>query len=234
MAKALLSHSQLVEKLGRKLRLLDGACIRFDLGNDDEVEQMGIILRALWHKGSSPSLMERLKFDSTLLDATFECPPERIWSHGEVEGAGQRRAFWFGGNRTFAPAFLVKEDCDGRQVSFEEWWAGEVARDASGQSFSRKDIVLLVANKEAAHVDGELTVNQYDLRFNAIMPLVALEEDGSVKKASPVPFVIRHIAFEVLHSLVENYDYDGSRHYQYGIAFASLRLSRRDTSVATE
>lgn len=230
MAKVPLSRLQLEKQLSRKLRLLDAACRRFDLGNDDEVDSIALILRVLWNPKRRDSLMQKLHFSGHLLDATFECPPERIWNTGEVEGAGQRRAFLFGGSRDYAPAFMMSGIENARRVSFNDWWEGEVARDASDNAFSRQDLILLVADKEAAHVDNEFSQRNYQFRFEAVTSIIAVQQfpDGTLQPrlSSPVPFALRHIAFETLTSLLPNYDYDGSIYYQGLMAHMTLRLSK--------
>lgn len=88
-----------------------------------------------------------------------------------------------------------------RSLPFAEWWEEPVIKLHTGELFSRRDLVLLVANQDGgAHVDPEID-EKYD----------KLTKSGagwaSVGMGDPIPIVelekvsMRQIAWEVLASL---------------------------------
>ncbi len=225
MGKQLLSKTQLRDMLGRKLRLLRKDCVAYDQGDDDQVEAMAVILRTLWSAGQGNCLIERLAATKKCLDGTFQCPPNVVQS-GE-EPVLERRAYVLSENRDYAPCFFNQSPAS--QLPVDEWWEQEVVRDDRSKSLSRRDVVLLVADKEGAHVDDELSKPEFRLRYESGAGLSRGEpiSEGKfhLRHMTPIPAIIRQIAFETLQTLDPHPEDDGSAHYISPIAFASFTIT---------
>ena len=89
-----------------------------------------------------------------------------------------------------------------RWLPFEKWWNNNVIKDNKGRFFSRKQLILHVADTDGgAHVDPELDEQYMDFsRKNSLGWVIG---DGNIEKPFPPPTMacIRQIAHEVLETL---------------------------------
>lgn len=92
------------------------------------------------------------------------------------------------------------------KVSFKNWWEEIVVKDRNGEVFTRKDLVLAVANKEGgAHVDPQLDEAFAELtRFNSLGWQVDTRGIRTPPDNSIVDASIRQIAHELLCSVEES------------------------------
>lgn len=88
-------------------------------------------------------------------------------------------------------------------VPFLAWWKAVVFKDQRGNRFSRKDIVLTVANQDGgAHVDPELDEDYDALSKKNTLGWTFKSGDAEIPwPSNPVPASIRQIAHEVLVTL---------------------------------
>ncbi len=95
------------------------------------------------------------------------------------------------------PPFPVLES------TFQEWWSRYVLRDHDGARFTRKDLVLTLANKEGgAHVDPELEREYVRLsRENSLQYYYSVGGTDMPWPNDPVPHTVRHVAHELLKAL---------------------------------
>lgn len=83
-----------------------------------------------------------------------------------------------------------------------EWWTEPVIRDSEGTLFSRKDLALALANQEGgAHVDPEIKPAYNKIANSNSMGWTYQEGDSEMPLASPVPYALRQISYEVVESL---------------------------------
>ena len=94
-----------------------------------------------------------------------------------------------------------------RKIDFNSCWNGIVFVDKSRNEFSRKDIVLALANKEGgAHIDNKLDQKYLDLRKNNALNLYFGTIDGKqIPADDQVPATMRQIAHELIKTLKEDY-----------------------------
>jgi hypothetical protein len=94
-----------------------------------------------------------------------------------------------------------------RWVKFDEWWNGLVLVDKEKNEFSRRDIVLNLANKDGgAHVDHKIDEKYQKLRAGNGLGWFTIAEDGrSIAGEDHVPATMRQIAHEMLKSLDPEY-----------------------------
>lgn len=98
-----------------------------------------------------------------------------------------------------AQARRIRESPD-----FETWWTMPIIRDQSGPEFTRRDIVLTVANQDGgAHVDPTLDEAYMKLsRSIGYAMTISLDGGPQLGGGDPVPTVLRQIAWEFEASLV--------------------------------
>lgn len=192
------------EHLTQQITLLQRACEGYDSGIRAEALNIALRLRALFHdtqKSVSVAASAGIKtglrmFDSALDDSSI--PPDAparsllTWSHGN----------------TFLPC-LDDFTTDGVRpfLPFEQWWQKKVIRDFERREFSRRDLVLGLANQEGgAHVapDAELKKDYAALEYhNSMQMLVAFGEGAWEPVTSPIPGLVRQIGYEALVSLAD-------------------------------
>jgi hypothetical protein len=85
---------------------------------------------------------------------------------------------------------------------FGLWWNQTVLRDDQRQLFSRKDIILSVANTDGgSHVDPTLSEAYHRLSRENSLAWTLGSPSGQRPAQNPVPAAIRQIAHETLKSL---------------------------------
>lgn len=96
-----------------------------------------------------------------------------------------------------------REPAAGRFLRFEDWWTTPVFRDGYRSDFSRKDLVLAIANQDGgAHVDPGIDEAYHRLsRGNSLGWSTMSGDSPEPPLNSPVPPAIRQITHEVLRSL---------------------------------
>ncbi|MFJ2502533.1 hypothetical protein [Microbacterium sp. NPDC087592] len=198
-----LTRDDLLQLLAEQLELLDLHCERFDSGRRVTSLSLSTTIRVLVHDtSSSHSVLGSLGVKETMrfLDASdyqrlaqFSKPGDR-----RVQGSepGLVAAFFPDeGDPYFIPRFETPEP-DLPERAFEDWWQLPTMSDDSGYEFSRRNLVLTVANKAGgAHVDRMGTSAVFnDLARKGSLGFWTV--NGRVL-ASPVPPAIRQIAEEL-------------------------------------
>jgi len=200
-----LSDADLKEHLEQQILLLETTCRSYDDGNKVTYLSLATIIRTLVHDtANSRSMLGQLGIKSTALypDHVPQMIVERLEdpeSAGFLPGlvmlshSGLPEALW-----TYVSLFQVPEAEEQREVSFDAWWQSPRMVDNSGNRFTRRNLVLGVANKHGGtHVDS-LPVALRALAREASMGVSFKSDDPYL---SPVPAAIRQIA-EELHSSI--------------------------------
>lgn len=214
-----LSSKELRQALQEQLKLLKKSCVQFDHGDVLEAKQIAVRLRILWHNTRhSTSLASQLNLADEVFDSSFVVPPT-FTSSVPTPPSEERRLFAIGGNRGYAPLF-DHGPAGIRKSPFSQWWEGAVISDGKGHKFTRKDLVLTVANTDGgAHVDPALDPAYYALTRNetfGIIRVVPTEDPKVFKRVStpsPVAVTLRQIGHETLKTLLSDYGYDGHHFY---------------------
>jgi len=179
----------------------------FDDGNIDEARRLAATIRVVVHDTPcSTSLLSLLGKKAIRIHDTavktvsgsILFTPELLMIRFDTTGAD------------YAP-ILDKGPPDryttGR-VPFEKWWNGTALSVDEKHRFSRRDLVLAVANKDGgAHIDPEL-----DKRYQEVSRLNALGWSftvNGIKKdfGNPVLMTIRQIAYELVESLEDEFPF---------------------------
>jgi len=218
-----LSLDELREALNEQLEMLKKSCKEFDHGDVFEAKRIAVSLRILWHNSQqSKGLVSQLNLASEVFDTAFDVPPTFTVIGKPIPPSNQRRLFAVGGSRAYAPLFdhgPVKI----YKTSFGQWWEGSVLSDGEGHKFTRKDLVLEVANTDGgAHVDPSLDSKYYSITRKGtfrMIRVVPTDNPKVFKRAetpSPVAVTLRQIGRETLRTLCPDYNYDGRGFYPGG------------------
>ena len=200
--KAKISKDELMEHFAEQIDFLESSATSYDNGFIGEIKRLAVSVRVLVNDTkSSTSLLSLLKRKDIKFHDTSE--PFEESNIGTHSGLVQISL----GKRASKPLPLLDGGPFKRMISFESWWNGIVFVDKKRNEFSRKDIVLTLANKEGgAHVDGSLDQKYADLRKNNSLSWYDVSPDGKeTPSADQVPASMRQIAHEVLKTIKKDY-----------------------------
>ena len=113
-----------------------------------------------------------------------------------------------------------------RQIAFDNWWKAVIFFDKDRNSFSRKDLVLALANQDGgAHVAQELGEKYNNLsRQNSLNWHADMGEGTWKPLTNPHYAAVRQIAHEVLKSLIPGYTVPPAKSEEPGLMIAGMRF----------
>lgn len=197
-----LTQEELDATLLEQIAFLESSTSAFDQGFSGEAKRLAVTVRVLLHDtAKSSSLLTLLrKKDVNFLDTATPVIEKNLFSHSSLT------ELHIGPNGS-TPFPILDGSPFNRKINFDPWWNGIVFIDKDKNEFSRKDIVLTLANKEGgAHVDTALDSKYADLRKNNSLNLFSVASDGKqTPSADQVPVTMRQIAHEVLKTLKAGY-----------------------------
>lgn len=197
-----LTSQELQEHLEEQIEFIKSSATSYDNGFTGESKRLAVTVRVLVHDtAKSTSLLSLLgKKNRGFLDTSFPFEESNKMSHSGLVQLSL-------GNRKSITLPLLDDGPFSRQASFEIWWNGIVFVDKDRNEFSRKDIVLSLANKEGgAHVDKTLDEKYADLRKGNSLGWFDVTPDGvQTPSEDQVPASMRQIAHEVLKTLEPGY-----------------------------
>jgi hypothetical protein len=182
--------SSLDEQLKRQLKYLDNSSLIYDQGDHEEAIRLAVTLRVLLHDTTnSTSLLRHLGIKDKLDFVDTGITPARLeiamtaWrdpQHPELRIASISPSdagllnIARNGDGTFgyvptlgAPRFHPKAWQNAAAISsqkFKPWWTEGLVQDSNLKSFSRKNLVLIMANQDGgAHVDHQLDTDYTNL-----------------------------------------------------------------------
>lgn len=222
----------LEKQFERILKFMHRSCDLFDAGDEDEAIRLALEMRKLlYDRGSSKSLLGQLGIKDKMMFVDSALYPSRwrevidkmakeqgrvamkstVLSLSDVRpnsnGVGEFRAplsepYFYPGD-PFSASCVVAQP-------FEGWWTTGVVEASSGRSFSRANLVMIIADQEnGAHVDPELDGDFQDLcvdtlgigaLWNTGDPSEDLINVPDVTKSLPYS-AVRQIAWEVMTSI---------------------------------
>jgi hypothetical protein len=102
----------------------------------------------------------------------------------------------------------------GSRIPFDHWWTNPVLRDAAGNEFCRRQLVLAVAHAAGATRDDEAAAAHRAVAASATLGWVVSGELRSAARSlesNPIVASVRQIAYEVTQTIREQRDLiDGS------------------------
>jgi hypothetical protein len=223
----------LAADLAEQTGFLRASASAYDAGVEPEAKRLALTLRLLlYDTRNQRSLLSRMRVRDRipLTDTSHGDPPPGTLTF-TAGLATMRIQTGVGGSVTYVP-YLDGGDPGRRQPAqaFVDWWAETVMRDATGNCFSRADLVLAVSNQDGgAHVDERLNAAYAELtRGNSLGFSTSIGEDGTTggigfgvgQPASGPPFDnspalanVRQIAWELENSIDRQLVLDGDPPY---------------------
>jgi hypothetical protein len=211
---------ELVALFNEQLDFLRTSAQAFDAGVLHEYKRIALVLRVLLHDtNASHSLLKQLGVKATLQywdtrDRPVAAPDRQIvavhdWPQGMVGMAGTTSVFpdphgegawrWF-------PMLGSDPGLSVRRRDFEAWWRDSIIELKSGQTFTRRDFVLGIANREGgAHVDPQPPVSWVLLRDQSWDDAAGMVDAWGRRLPVPrlVPAVVRQIGYEAAETFAE-------------------------------
>lgn len=192
MTKYNLSIGELREHWTDQIDFIKSSIELFDAGKQAESKRIAASLRILFHQSNngSNSLLSQLKLPILFISSGGLYTPSNLlssWTLLSME-IGPKGLYYLP-VKSSSRTFLLK---------FEDWW-NEIIFDDKTNVFTRKDIVLFVANKDGgAHVDPVMKASFANLvKHNSLGWVDSL---GSSPQNNPIYQAIRAIADEVIKS----------------------------------
>lgn len=175
------AEPDLAKALDIQVGYLQRSARDFDDGELDEAHRLAVTVRVLCHDTrQSTSLLTQLGWKDSMgfMDSSHPAEPPTMEIEGRVvqavgwvhHGLGRLR-MGGGGPARIVPYFDDVPLRNQREpVPFDHWWTNTILTDGREQPWTRKELVLAMANKDGgAHVDQTLPDDYYHLtRDNAM------------------------------------------------------------------
>lgn len=196
---------ELKQHLQEQIDFLQSSVEAYDQGKEIEAKRMATIIRTLVHDTvKSKSLLGQLDMKKGKFLSTCH-----MYEDSSVAQRGLISTF-LGGNTPDKYYAMLDDAGTSKEIDFEDWW-NELIFTAKGEngelvSFSRKDIILVVANQDGGtHVDPEIDLIYAKLSRHNL--LGNLWEDGAKWEPykNPERASIRQISHEMLKTLISGY-----------------------------
>jgi hypothetical protein len=203
------NRAELQQHMAEQVAFIRRSAQAFDEGDESEAKRLATSIRLLVHDThSSKSLLgqldlkERIRFEDTTI-RPLDLPPGAIVMHSGITMTRMK----IGGASAgvdFAPLLdNLSPERIGPPVEFSQWWEPAILTDMQGNSFSRKALVLALANEDGgAHVDPELGAS-----YAALVKANSLGRTGAGPGEELRPLLnialasVRQIAHELLRTL---------------------------------
>jgi hypothetical protein len=215
------SVQELESLLVEQVEFLKLSCTSYDSGFQGEIKRLAVSVRVLVHDTTaSVSLLQLTgKKNRNFFDSSDPFDSESVVSHSSLV------QFHLTPSGTRSRAHL-DDVIQGSWIPFDAWWNGVVLVDSQRNEFSRKDIVLTLANKEGgAHVDHKIDEAYFNLRNKNAMGWETTLADGRVVPGEDnVPATMRQIAHELIKSMDQQYVYQAREDPEVGVKFRGFKM----------
>lgn len=190
MTKYILNHSEWQEHWNEQLAFITRLCQYFKQ-DEKEARRIAAALRILFHQTKNSESVYRHLSPILFYSSTGLYTPSNLLSSWELLSMEMNQSGIF-----FRPCF------DNPQrtflLNFDDWW-NEIIFDDHQSKFTRRDIVLFVANQDGgAHVDSQMT--ESFARLTKYNSLGWIDNNGRQPQTNPAYQSIRAIAQELLIS----------------------------------
>ncbi|ROZ49405.1 hypothetical protein EEB13_05645 [Rhodococcus sp. WS3] len=189
----------LLADLNEQFLFLKNSCATYDGGFEAEAKRIAVVIRTLVHDTkNSRSLLYQMKIKSVLQwnDTAHDIKPHNIAATTGLTSMG----LGLDGSIAFLPRVgeRLRSAPSLRTVSFDDWWTRHVIKDANGNLFSRRDLVLALANKDGgAHID-RLQASTFALAHENSTGWIRMSDSGATNPMpSPIFPSVRTIAEEL-------------------------------------
>jgi hypothetical protein len=204
MGKITQSQDELKNHLKSQLGFLERSAESFDKGYEDEAKRLAVVVRVLVHDTSrSTSLLTLLnKKNIKFYDSKTPYRPNSfIPYHGLTMIKIKDKESTYMAPLEGGASSRNKNS----KIPFKVWWEVIfVIKDKNGNTFTRKDLVLNLADKDGgAHIDSSLDEEYANLsRFNSLGWKFLKKDTGEPESMNnPVLPSVRQITHEVIKTL---------------------------------
>lgn len=202
MTKISHTPAELKSMLEEQIDFLRLSSDAYDRGFDGEIKRLAAACRVLFHDTpKSISLLMQLGMkDLDFIDTGIPFDEGNLLSHSSLVQYHHTKVGPI-------PKAHLDDGFRSVRVRFDLWWDGIVFVDKERNEFSRKDIVLTLANKQGgSHVDPQIDEKYSNLRKRNTLGWFVVFGDGrEVPGADQVPAAMRQIAHEALKTLNSGY-----------------------------
>lgn len=186
--------------LKEHIGFLEASNKSFDAGVHAEAKRLAATIRILVHDTvNSKSLLSQLGIKDKLnfLSSAKEFDPDNLMAHLGLVGIRV--------DETGVSYFAMLDELETEKKFFDDWWNQLVIKDNLGGAFTRKDLVLTLANKDGgAHVDPKLSSSYVGLSRNNSVGILGFNSQDEYPLENIVLHSIRQVAFEILKTLNES------------------------------
>lgn len=202
MARITQSQQEIENHLKENIGFLEASNEAFDKGRLSEAKRLATTIRVLVHDTvNSKSILGLLgvKDNLAFLTTTQGDMPGNLMPFTGLVGVrlGYPKVSYFATLDQGPPS-----DYSLPKLPFDEWWNQEVIDDKAGGKFTRKKLVLALANKDGgAHVDPELDQSYADLTRNNSVGAIGSHGDEEYPIDDLVLHTVRQISFEIMKTL---------------------------------
>ncbi|WFC42562.1 hypothetical protein [Pseudoxanthomonas sp. SE1] len=200
------SRSELQAALSEQIELLSEYSAAFDQGKTSMAKPMSTSLRVLLHETKRQrSLLEQLQLRSGLryIDTAGPISASNLAPQSLLVSMR-----FDTGDVSFVPRCIsgFVPEAGFKKTVFSDWWGHPVVRIPKVKDFSRRDLVLSVADTDGgAHVDAGLESEYFSLsRANALGWVFSINGGDPTPMPNPVPACMRQIAHEVIETLASS------------------------------
>ncbi|MEA5048487.1 MAG: hypothetical protein VB034_07745 [Eubacteriales bacterium] len=200
-----ISKEELAEHLLAQLQFLKSSCLSYDAGQHLEAIRIATALRILFHTTcKSESILSQLEIQNivNMLDTSLENSPTNLLSY---TGLLFTRVTT-GSGITYIPLLDDSFFFGRKNLPFKKWWSEVVILDDKKHVFTRRDIVLHVADQDGgAHVDPQIDKKYYDLKKENTLGLYYSDDYHTDEPPvnNPIFPSLRQIAYEVIATFEE-------------------------------
>ncbi|EKE04555.1 MAG: hypothetical protein ACD_20C00050G0001 [uncultured bacterium] len=191
------TEEELLDLLKEQLSFLVCSSNDFDKGNLAEAKRIATTIRNLVHDTNrSISLLKQLEKKNILFyDTTQDYDPDNLASTHSLIAIGMSNG-----------VCIYTAPLDNRskhKVSFSTWWEKIVFSDQDKKQLTRKDLILIVANKEGgSHIDPQSDDTYIDItKFNSLGWMT----DNNSLGPNPILVSIRQLAHEFILTLKDEF-----------------------------
>jgi hypothetical protein len=237
MSRVQQTKEDLQKQLNSQLELLNALVDLYDQGKTVVAKSIASSIRVLLHETpASHSLLFQLGleevnfFDSCLVDGVPEGYEQvkRLGSYAGLFGIGVSET-----ETTHIPYLDEIPGNNPRHASYDEYWNRIVFHDKNNGTFTRKDIVLAVVNKDGgAHVDPELDQKYVDLvKHNSLGWEGAANGQQHESPRGAESAAVRQIAHEILRTFLSDYSH---KRMSYGNKKPMIIIAGSGPTIGTE
>lgn len=227
------THSDLEKQLADQIELLKELAKLYDSGKTVAAKAMSTAVRVLLHDTNKSTSLLTLLGRKNIDFFDTNGAEEQSWGGGKYVGS-YHGLVGASTDSTYTP--YLDEPIPGcsKNSSFNEYWERVVFVDGKGNLFTRKDIILALANQDGgAHVDPGLSTKYAELSRRNSMGLSASQTGSEQKPLEGAELAAtRQIAHEVIRTLDPSYPKQKIQTKGAAVAIGGLRIFKRGEEPA--